>query len=47
MAKEFAGQFECLGANTEKKKTFLVPIEKEINKDGKDDKYNLQNKIHW
>ena len=37
LANEFHGEFECLGQNTEKYKTFCVPIEKEvikINKDG-------------
>ena len=28
LANEFEGQFECLGENTEKYKTFSVPIEK-------------------
>ena len=30
LAKEFEGQFECNGENSEKYKTFSVPIEKEI-----------------
>ena len=30
LAKEFDGQFECLGENTEKYITFLVPIKKEL-----------------
>ena len=30
LAKEFDGQFECLGENTEKYITFSVPIKKEI-----------------
>ena len=30
LAKEFKGQFECLGENTEKYITFPVPIEKEV-----------------
>ena len=30
LAKEFEGQFECLGENTEKYTTFLVPIKKEL-----------------
>ena len=30
LAKEFVGEFECLGENTEKYITFSVPIEKEI-----------------
>ena len=34
MAKEFKGNFECLGENTEKYITFSVPIKKKIeNKD--------------
>ena len=30
LANEFEGQFSCLGKNTEKYKTFSVPIEKEV-----------------
>ena len=30
LAKEFDGRFECLGENTEKYITFLVPIKKEL-----------------
>ena len=30
LAKEFDGNFECLGENTEKYVTFSVPIKKEI-----------------
>ena len=30
LAKEFKGQFECLGENTEKYITFSVPIKKEL-----------------
>ena len=30
--KQVWGRFECLGKNTEKYKTFFVPIEKEITK---------------
>ena len=30
LAKEFEGEFNCLGENTEKYKTFSVPIEKEV-----------------
>ena len=34
LVKEFDGNFECLGENTEKYKTFSVPIKKKIeNKD--------------
>ena len=37
LAKEFEGEFECLGKNTEKYITFPLPIKKEITKtDGKD-----------
>ena len=30
LANEFEGKFECLGENTEKYKTFSVPIKKEV-----------------
>ena len=30
LPKEFGRQFKCLGENTEKYKTFSVPIEKEV-----------------
>ena len=30
LAKEFEGQFECLGENTEKYKIFSVPDKKEL-----------------
>ena len=30
LAQELEGEFECLGENTEKCKTFSVPIEKDI-----------------
>ena len=33
LAKEFDGQFECLGENTEKHITFSVPIKKELDND--------------
>ena len=33
--KEFEGEFECLGENTEKRITFSVPIKKEIRKKDK------------
>ena len=36
LAKEFEGQFECLGINTEKYITFSVPFDKEITKIDKD-----------
>ena len=32
LAKEFEGEFHCLGGNTEKYKTFSVPIAKEVNR---------------
>ena len=37
LAKEFEGEFECLGENTEKYITFSVPIKKEITKKDNDD----------
>ena len=36
LAKEFEGQFECLGENTEKYITFSVPIKKQVAKKDKD-----------
>ena len=36
LAKEFEGQFECLGENTEKYVTFSVSVKKKITKIGKD-----------
>ena len=36
LAKEFEGEFECLGENTEKYIIFSVPIKKEIRKRDKD-----------
>ena len=36
LANKFDGQFECLGENKEKYKTFSVPIEKEVIKIDKD-----------
>ena len=30
LANEFEGQFECLGENTEKYKTFSIPIKEEV-----------------
>ena len=41
LAKEFKGQFECLGENTEKNITFSVPIKKEGD-DGKPIVYKLK-----
>ena len=35
MAEEFAGEFECLGENTEKYTTFSVPVKKKITKKDK------------
>ena len=35
LAEEFQGEFECLGENTEKYKTFSVPIKKETTKEDK------------
>ena len=37
LANEFEGQFECLVENTEKYKTFSIPIEKEVTNIDKDD----------
>ena len=36
LANEFEGQFQCLGENTEKYKTFSVPIEKKVTNIDKD-----------
>ena len=36
LAKESEGQFECVGENTEKNKTFSVPIEQEVTSIDKD-----------
>ena len=41
LAKEFDGQFECLGENTEKYITFSVPIKKEHD-NGKTSTYKLK-----
>ena len=41
LAKEFDGQFECLGENTEKYITFSVPISKELD-NGKTITYKLK-----
>ena len=35
LAKEFEGQFTCLGENAEKCVTFSVPIEKKVRRIGK------------
>ena len=50
LANEFEGRFECLGENTEKYKTFSVPIEKEgteINKDGNESVITISCKIKF
>ena len=36
LANEFEGKFECLGENTEKYKTFSIPLAKEVIKIDKD-----------
>ena len=41
LAKEFEGQFECLGENTEKYITFSVPIKKQLD-NGKSITYKLK-----
>ena len=41
LAREFEGQLECLRENTEKYKTFSVPIEKEIKKVDNDGNKNI------
>ena len=41
LAKEFEGSFECLGENTEKYITFLVPIEKQLD-NGKTITYKIR-----
>ena len=45
LAKEFEGEVNCLGENTEKYKTFPVPITKEIKKIDKNEKRNYKNHI--
>ena len=35
MAREFEGEFNCIGENTEKYIAFLVPIEKKVIRIGK------------
>ena len=37
LVNKFVGQFQCLGKNTEKCKTFFIPIEKEVIGIDKDD----------
>ena len=41
LADKFEGKFECLRDNTEKFKTFSVPVEKEVTKIDKDGKENV------
>ena len=43
LANEFTGQFECLGENKEKYKTFSVSIKKEITKIYKDGNESVEN----
>ena len=45
LAKEFEGDVNCLGENTEKYKTFSVPITNEIKKIDKNEKRNHKNHI--
>ena len=50
LANEFEEQFECLGENTEKYKTFSVPIEKEkrkVDKDCNEDIITISYKIKY
>ena len=50
LAKEFEGQFECLGKNKENYKTYPAPIKKEIkeiDKDGKESAVNISYKIKF
>ena len=50
LANEFHGQFECLQENTEKYKTFSVPIEKEVTniyKDGNGSVVTISYKIKF
>ena len=50
LASEFEGQFECLVENTEKYKTFSVPIVKEginIDKDGNEKVVTISQKIKF
>ena len=50
MAEEFEGELECLGENTEKYITFLVPIKKQItkkNKNGNDKITKISYKIKF
>ena len=45
LAKEFEGNFECLGENTKKYITLSVPIKKEHD-NGKTTMYNMRSMIH-
>ena len=50
LANEFEGQFEFLGENKEKYKTFALPIKKEItkmDKDGNENDVNIFYKIKF
>ena len=42
LAKEFEGNFECLGENTEKYITFSVPIKKKIDNKDLETIYNIK-----
>ena len=43
LTKEFEGQFECLGKNTEKYITFFIPINKKITKTDKEGNHKIVN----
>ena len=50
MTNEFEGQFEYLGENTEKSRTFSVPVEKEvtnIDRDGNESVVTISYKIKF
>ena len=50
LANKFKGQFECLGENTEKYKSFSVSVEEEIrkvDKDGNEDITTVSYKIKF
>ena len=52
LAKELEGELECLGENTEKYKTYSVPLEKEVIKIDKNSNESVvtisyKNKIYW
>ena len=50
LANQFERQFECLGKNTEKHKTFSVSIEKEVTKidtDGNESTVTISYKIKF